>query len=217
MKVVADSRDRDAWLAARQRYVCGSETAAMLEEGRGDNNTRAQLVMAKAGLVEPWAGNETTRHGMYLEHDYFPRAARAEFGWQLEFCGLLIEDPACPQLAATPDYMMETPFGTALVQAKVTTASAQEDVRPRKDGKPSEAVYANGAPLAYQLQIQAELAVTGLQWVALLVLHAAGGALKLRAYCVRRHDGVIARIRAEAPRVMADAMALKAGQIVRVA
>lgn len=214
-EVVADSAHREAWLAARMNFVCSSECAGMLGESKYQD--RASLVMAKAGLSDPWLGSETTRHGQYLEESYFPLAALREFGWKLEPFGLLVRDSVCPQLAATPDFIMTTPYGRALVQTKATTSQAAEDCKPRKNGAPSEAAYANGAPLFYILQQQAELACTGLEWSALLVLHAAGAGFKLRSYVTRRHEAVIARIRAEAPRVMADAMTLKAGQIVRVA
>lgn len=186
----------------------------MLGEGRGENNTRAQLVMLKAGLALPWEGNETTETGQALEDSgFFQLRARQKWGWQMRPCGLLIEDPVCPQLAATPDFLMDTPWGSAVVQTKGTTSQAQEDTKAKKNGQPSEATYANGIPFYYQLQIQAELAVTGLQWGALLVLHAASGMFKLRSYPVRRHDLVIARLRAEAPKVIAEAEALKAGRI----
>lgn len=214
VKVVADSRDRDAWLAARKNYVCSSECAAMLGESKYQD--RAALVMLKAGLAEPFLGNETTRHGLYME-PYFIGAAKGEFGWELEPFGKLVEDAECSALAATPDFIMTTPYGRALVQTKFVTSQAHEDVRPRKDGKPSEAAFAGGAPLYYQLQQQAELACTGLEWSSLLVLHAAGAGFKLRSYVTRRHEAVIARLRAEAPKVLADAMTLKAGEIRRTA
>ena len=213
-KVIADSSDRPTWLAARQNYVGSSDVAAMLGESKYMD--RAQLIMLKAGLAEPFQGNETTRHGMYME-PYFIGAARGEFGWVLEPYGLLVEDRECPALAATPDFVARTPWGLALVQTKFVTSQAQEDVKPRRDGKPSEAAFANGAPLYYQLQQQAELACTGLEWNALLVLHAAGAGFKLRSYLTRRHAGVVSRLRAEATRLMADVEALKAGHIRRTA
>jgi hypothetical protein len=216
MKIVADSRNREAWLAARMRYVCGSEVSAMMDVSRGDYD-RAALVMAKAGLSDPWKGNETSRHGQYLEVDYYPRAARGEFGWALEHHGMLVEDSECCALASTPDYTMQTPYGLAVIQAKFTTAQAAEDCKPRKDGSPSEAAYAHGLPIYYALQLQAEMACLGAQMGALLVLHASGGALKLRSYPCMRHEGAIARIREEAPKVLADARALKAGSIRRTA
>jgi hypothetical protein len=109
--------------------------------------------------------------------------------------------------------LLRAPWGLTVVQTKDTTAAAQEDCRPRRDGSPSEAAYASGPPLYYTLQVQAELACMGLEWGALLVLHAAQGAKKLRAYPVRRHDGAIKRIRDEAVLTMLDVERLKQGKV----
>lgn len=216
MRVICDSRDRDRWLAERMSRVCGSEVASMLCEGYASKNEdkaqqRGQLVMLKAGLAEPWKGNESSRIGQLMEQYLFAPMARELLNWTLEPFGMLVEDEACPSLAATPDFLIHLPWGTGVVQTKDSSAGAQEDCRPRRDGTPSEATYVNGPPLYYVLQVQAELACTGLEWGALLVLHTAGGGKKLRPYCIRRHEGVISRLRAEAPKVLADAAALKAG------
>lgn len=221
-KVIADSADRPTWLAARQNYVCGSEVAQMLCEGyapRAEDKAqqRGQLVMLKAGLAEPFQGNETTHIGQLMEDHLFVPMALELLGWRLEKCGLLLEDPACSSLASTPDFIVHTPWGMGVVQTKSANAAAQEDCKPRRDGTPSEATYATGAPIYHALQIQAELACTGLEWGALLVLHTSGNSKKLRPYAVRRHDGVVSRLRAEATRLMADVEALKAGHIRRTA
>ena len=79
-------------------------------------------------------------------------------------------------------------------------------------GEPSGAMFANGIPIYYQLQLQAQMAVTGTRHAALLVLHHADSVgLKLRAYYMPRHDPVVQRIRSEAIRFVADLEKLKAG------
>lgn len=182
---------------------------------------RGQLVMLKAGLATPFAGNESTRIGQIMERVLFAPLTRELLsddgfpllGWTLEPFGMLVEDAECSSLAATPDFLVHTPWGTGVVQTKDTTAQAQEDCKAtRKDGKPSEAAYAQGAPLYYELQLQAELACTGLEWGCLLVLHAAGGGKKLRPYASRRHEGVIARLRSEAVSLMVDVERLRRGE-----
>ena len=206
------SDNREAWLAARKQYVCGSEVAAMLGESPYADATRGSVVMEKAGLADPFVGTEQTKLGNYLE----PAVAefvRREWGWVLIRCGELIRDAESECLAATPDYLVLTPWGIGSVQIKCTVAMAQEDCKPRKDGQPSTAAYANGAPLHHQLQQQAELACLGLEWSTLLVLHAAGPGMKVRAYSTRRHEGVIARIRGEAAALMAEVKALREGQV----
>lgn len=201
------SADRERWLAERRKYLCASEASVALRES--SYMTREDLILEKAGLQPAWAGSEQTDLGLDLE-PAIAKAATRKWGWQLEACGALIADPLCASLAATPDYFVETPWGRGVVQIKLTTCQPTEDCKPRKNGEPSTARYANGAPLDYQLQVQAELAVTGLEWGALLVLHTCAPHFKLRAYSVRRHEGAIARIRAEADAFMREVHQLRA-------
>lgn len=211
MIILADSHtDRDAWLAARMDRVCGSEAPALL--GESSYMTREQLRMCKAGLVDEWQGSEQTDLGLDLE-PAIAAAATRKWGWKMERCGLLIQDPHCPALAATPDYFVETPWGRAVCQIKLTTCQAAEDCKPRKSGEPSTARYAHGAPLDFQIQITAELAAVGLEWGCLLVLHACAPTFKLRAYPVQRNDGVVSRIRREAVLLMDEVRALRAGRV----
>jgi putative phage-type endonuclease len=201
--------DREAWLEARKRYVTGSDIAALLGESK--YKTRGQLLMEKAGLADEWKGSEQTDIGLDLEPAIAQIAAR-RWGWKLERVAQLIVDPECSFHASTPDYVVTSPFGHALVQIKMTTAQAQEDCKPRKNGAPSEAAFANGVPLYHQLQLQSEMACTGLSWGAVLVLHTSAPNFKLRAYPVRRHEAVIARIRNEVKDFMAELEMLKAGE-----
>lgn len=170
--------------------------------------TREDLLLEKAGLKPAWEGSEQTDLGLDLE-PAIAKAASRKWGWHLEAHGALKVDPWCQYLASTPDYIAITPWGDAVVQIKLTTCQPTEDCKPRKNGEPSTARYAAGAPLDYQLQVQAELACTGLEWGCLLVLHACAPHFKLRAYPVRRHEGAIARIRTEAAVFMGDVHATK--------
>jgi hypothetical protein len=206
------SDGREAWLAARKQYVCGSEVAAMLNESPYADATRGSVVMGKAGLADPWVGSEQADIGLDLE-PAIARIAERRWGWRLVRVAELIVDAECPQLAATPDYLVITPWGVGSVQIKMTTCQAQEDCKPRKGGLPSTAAYANGAPLQHQLQQQAEMACLGLEWSTLLVLHTAAPTFKVRAYPVRRHEGCIARLRGEAAALMADVKALLDGKV----
>lgn len=216
MLKLVHSSDEAGWLAARQLYLCSSEASIALDENPYE--TRAQLVMRKAGLAEGFQGNEQTELGKAFEPG-FVAAAKARWGWQLEPFGWLLRDPVCPYLAATPDFVTETPWGLCAVQTKWTTCQAQEDCKPfTRSGEPSTAQYVDGAPMHHRLQQQAELACLGpeWQWSALLVFHACRPHFKLRSYLDRRHDGVIARIRREAERLMRDVEALREGKLVAV-
>lgn len=205
---ICHSDDRERWLAERMAGVGGSDIAAVLGEDK--HRTREQARMEKAGLADPFAGNEATELGHAMEPTV-ATIARARWGWQLERYGWLIRDHVCCELIVTPDYVMPTPYGPATVQIKFSSCQATEDCRPRKDGSPSTAEYAGGPPLRLQLQIQAELAALGWQHGVLLVLHLQP--MKLRAYYVPRHDGAIARIRSDVPVFMREVRALKEGRM----
>ena len=187
--------DKSEWLAKRMSYVTASDVSALL--GESPYKTREQLRMEKMGLADDWTGNEHTDLALAFESRTI-EVANERFGWAARPNGLnIVVDPICGRLAATPDAYMDTPWGTSVVQVKWTCAAAQEDTNPTtKKGRPSTAAYVAGPPLRHQLQVQTELACTGLYHGVLLVLHHGQG-LKLRAYYIPRHEGAIARIRRE--------------------
>lgn len=186
------------WLAARMNYLTASDVGAVL--GENEYATRDQVRMEKAGLAEPFQGSERTDLSLLLE-PWIAERARDKWGWNLIPHGKLIVDRECPRLAATPDYHMDTPWGWCNVQIKVTSVKPYEEVK-KYGGKP---------PLMYQLQTQAEMACLGYANTSLLVMHLMP--LCLRAYHIPRHSQVIARIRAEAVRFMAEVEALKVGKV----
>jgi putative phage-type endonuclease len=190
--------DRAAWLEARKQHLCSSEVAGAL--GESEYVTREQLLLEKAGLADARPGDERMELSLALE-PFVAERARLKFGWHLEPHGVLTADKECPQLAATPDFTMWTPWGDATVQVKVTASKPWDQVK-KHGGQP---------PLMYQIQVMAEMAVLGYQHSVLLVLHLMP--LTLRAYYVARHDGAIARIRREASAFMADVAALKQGRL----
>ncbi len=214
MKICHQS-DREAWLAARLGYCTASEihVASGRHEAecaalrREPYMTRAQLVDSKRGLfVRESQSNEDTELGLLME-DGLAKLVRKLWGWPVEHHGWLTSDDACPDLAATPDLVMQTPWGPAVVDMKVTVAQAQEDCAPGRGGKPSTARFANGCPEDYATQLQAQMACLGrdYKWGAILALHVGGGRKKLRAYPVRRSEAIIAEIRDVARALMSEA------------
>jgi predicted phage-related endonuclease len=188
---------RAEWLAERKQFVTASDVDALL--GESEYKTRDQLRLEKLGLADEWAGDESTDIALEFEPTIL-NIARKRWGWDIEHNvnSRLYRDFDCPRLAATPDGIMPTPYGPAVVQVKWTLCAAPEDCKPTtKKGKPSKAKWLDGAPLGYLLQVQAELACTGFDHGVLLVLHH-GGKNKLRPYYIPRHNGAIARIRKEA-------------------
>jgi YqaJ-like recombinase protein len=200
------------WLYARLGYLTASNVA--IAAGVSKHKTREQLLMEQAGLAE--STFEETEHmeiGQYLEQT-IAQIAEDRFGWCLELCGELIVDDHCPSLAATPDYLMWTPWGLAVVQVKSTTGSATEDINETlKDGSPSKAMWAGGPPLDYFLQVQTEMACTGAALGCLLVGHFCKPGFKIRSYPVLRHEAAIVRIRETADAFMRDVNRLKQGQV----
>jgi predicted phage-related endonuclease len=192
---VKDSRE--LWLERRTHYVTASDVAALLGENK--HKTREKLMLEKRGLLAGFQGNEYTELASEFEEPLF-KVARRRYGWALFANGLELHvDKECSRLAATPDAMMATPWGLAVVQTKWSTCQAQKDISPiTKKGKPSEATYLNGPPLNYQLQVQAEMACTGAEHAVLLVMHTCPPkGLTLVPYYVPRHVGAISRIRRE--------------------
>lgn len=189
--------ERELWLERRMRYVTASDVGALLGENK--HKTRDALMLEKRGLVKGFQGNEYTELASEFEEPLF-KVARRRYGWALFANGMgLHVDSLCPRLAATPDALMVTPWGLAVVQTKWSTCQAQKDIKPvTKSGKPSEAVYLNGPPLGYQLQVQAEMACTNAAGGVLLVMHTCPPkGLTLVPYYIPRHDGAISRIRRE--------------------
>jgi predicted phage-related endonuclease len=187
---------REYWLRQRHDRITASDVAILLGESK--YHSRDDLIERKSTRYEQLAhyASESTEIGQELEPAII-EIARKRYGWQLERNHALLLDPSCERLGATPDAFMTSPWGRAVVQIKFTSCQPPEKCKPtRRDGAPSGAAFAFGAPLDYQIQIQAELAVTGLDHGVLLVLHSAGG-FALRAYYVPRHEAVIERIRRE--------------------
>lgn len=181
------SSDREAWLAARNALITASDVGAIM--GHNEYRSRAEVINEKMGLGEAFAGNERTELGLALE-PWIAEQATKRYGWPLVAHGSLIFDPECPDLGATPDYTMSTPWGDATVQIKASTVREYETVKK----------YGGQPPLNYQLQVQAELACLGYQHGVLLVFHTAS--LCIRAYYLPRHDGAIASIREAAREAM---------------
>lgn len=204
--------DEPAWLEARLDYLTGSNTAVALDVSK--YRTRGLLLLEQSGrAASAFVGNEQTELGNDLE-EVIARIAVRRYGWDLVLCGELLVDSQCTDLGCTPDYLMDTPWGLAVVQVKATTSKAQEDVNPvLKDGSPSTAAYAFGPPLDYQLQVQTEMAVTGARLGCLLVGHFGPPGFKVRAYPILRSEIAIARIRAEARVFMRDVRTIREGKV----
>lgn len=209
-----------AHAAQRSNLITASVMARLLCKGYAKNEEdragqRAQLIREKAGLVEPWAGNETTELATLLE-DAVILAARQRFGWDIRPHGRTMIDPQCAHHGATPDATVGMPFASSgfyVCNVKVSGSAAQEDIIPtKKDGSESTAAFLSGCPEYYRIQLQSEICCTGALGGILLVLHhSAQKGLKLRHYMVPRDEEMMATIRREVHVAWFEIEALRSG------
>lgn len=219
MKPIIHSADRENWLAARDDMFCASEIAQLLCEGYAKTEAeraaqRGVAITAKA-LRERFPQEESLQLAGQLEE--FALGLAKELWWPtLTLDGWLYQDATQASLGATPDARVPGEGGTtlAVVDCKISSTKAQEDIKPKKDGSPSEAAFANGCPIYYSIQLLSQMAVTGAAEGWLVVLHTAyPPGLKLRRYHVARHDGVIARIRREVHSAWHEVESIRTGKV----
>jgi putative phage-type endonuclease len=146
------------WLAARRRYITASEIAAVL--GLSRYASPMGVWLDKLGLAEPTAELERMRWGKRLQ-----RPIAAGFA---DDTGRHVLDPGpytllrsvrYPWLAATPDYFTARPDVPTPGVLDVKNASAYT----KRD-------WLDEPPVPYQLQVQGQLLVTGLDWGTLVAL-----------------------------------------------
>ena len=146
--VLADSNNRETWLAARQRGVGASETPALM--GLVSYASPVSLWAVKTGRViedDAVFENERMRWGTKLEplvaEEYDRQTGREVQQW-----GDLLSYDALPFILATPDYFFEDNGENIPVEIKTTDVSRASD-------------WAEGVPDRVYCQIQQQLAVTG--------------------------------------------------------
>lgn len=219
MKPIIHSSDRENWLSARDNMFCASEIAHLLCEGYAKTEAekasqRSVCITAKA-LRERFPQEESLQLAGQLE--VFALGLARDLWWPtLIMDGWLCQDATLPVLGATPDARVVGEGGTtlAVVDCKISSTKAQEDIKPKKDGSPSEASFANGCPIYYAIQLQSQMAVTGAAEGWLVVLHTAyPPGLKFRRYHVPRHEGVIARIRREVHSSWREVESIRTGKV----
>lgn len=197
MQALADARDRDAWLAARKKGIGASEVAAIM--GLSPWGSPIEVWARKTGRVAGIESSERMRWGSRLEAQILAGYAE-EKGRVVEACQVLGADEEVPQLLATPDGFDLGPapppgyVPDELTEARLAALASTMGANPKgciETKLTSQAHWGADAPLYYQIQLQVQLAVTGLSWGAVVALH--GNELGIYRY--DRHEKVIARIR----------------------
>lgn len=172
---------REAWLAKRQTMLTASDAAAAL--GVNPYKSAVELWSEKTGLVEPpdLSGNEAVEFGIRLEPVICEAFA--------ERTGRVVTPHAPYQvvphpkdnlawLGCTPDAIQSSGAREGIGNLQIKTA-----------GGFMARHWTDGPPLHYQIQVQCELAVMGLDWGTLAVLI---GGQRLRWFDVERNDRFIA-------------------------
>jgi hypothetical protein len=202
----------------RALVVTASEAAAMM--GADEHRSPYALWAVKAGLAEPddLDGNDPVFWGTVLE-PAVAEGVRRRTGWDLRLCQRFIRHASLP-LGATPDYLIvpHDEAGVPLPYAQWgvcelktmdlfrwlklepgTAAGGPLDLEQDPSGAWQWRRPKKEPPAAYQVQVQVQLACTGLQWGVLAVL-VGGNRLELFRY--DRHEGAIAAIGARAVEFM---------------
>lgn len=185
---VCSEEDRDRWLAERKNGIGASEVAALL--GEDPYTTREELIRRKRGEAPDFDGNRATRLGHYLEP------------WILEEYGDLQDECVHPwkRMLRSPDttHLFATPDGYLCRHGDCMDPVVPIQVKSTSQNWMTTRKYEGAPPLHVRIQVQAELAVTGLEQVYVVALHLPSR--EIFTWCFGRHEGVIQRIRTEVER-----------------
>lgn len=116
-RVLADSRDRPAWMRAREGRIGGSDAA-----GFAKIESAPLYLKAKSG--EPFGGNAFTRHGN-------DREARMLDAYHLEQNFLMFRHPEREEHVSTPDGVLVTATGEIIIAEAKTTNKPFTAAPPR--------------------------------------------------------------------------------------
>lgn len=173
-----DYGDRASWLAARSTGIGASESAALF--GLSPWQTPLSLWALKTGKVEePEIAGDWIRWGNLLEEPISQRYTEVtgRTVWRGAQYAVAVH-PTIPIMRATPDrWVLESPDRDTrgLLQIKNTNAFKGHD-------------WDEGPPDFIQVQVQHEMAVTGLAWASVAVLI---GGCEFRHFDVERNPAFI--------------------------
>lgn len=169
--------DKTEWLAARRTGLGSSDAPVVL--GLSPYKSAYALWAEKVGLVEPSdVETEWQEWGIRLEPAIAAKYAEAT-GREVLDRGRyrIVRHPETPWLLASPDRELAPVNGEGLGVLEIKTAAAFKADEWRDD-----------APLAYRVQLQHQLLVTGYAWGSLAVLL---GGQAFRWQDQRRHERLL--------------------------
>jgi predicted phage-related endonuclease len=205
------------WEAARATLLTASDAPRLLCRGYAKTEEarlqqRAVLLQNKLLGVDMEDFDEPTLEKFEIARTLEPAVidyARRIMGWEIERNEELCIDSLCQRLGATVDAVRVLDGVEYDIEIKCTQAQLPERCKPGSD-----AAFAEGPPMYWQIQNVAQMAVSGRRGGFLLVLHHGQG-LAIRAYPVPRNDLLIARIRAETERLWDDVERLRAAEVAQ--
>lgn len=173
------------WHALRAKHIGGSDVAALF--GLSPWQTHFTLWHEKAGKVAADAieENDRMRWGKLLEPLLAAEIGR-KLGWKLERSRVYHTHPTVSGMGCTLDFdVLDHQWGPGIVETKVVFDYA-DYARDWSE---------NRAPPVYELQVQHQLACTGLAWAAIVVWVAQTATLA-PALIRRPNEKVVAEIEA---------------------
>lgn len=173
----------------RQQWIGSSEIAAVM--GFSSFCTPFEIFQKKRGnLPESYTDSERMRAGRYLE-DSIAQMAADERGWHLRKTTGYCIHPRLRGMSASPDvFAHDESRGWGILEVKNVDYIQFRD--KWTDGEPPE---------QYLLQLQHQLAVTGLQWGAVVALV---GGNDLQVFFYDRHEAIIQKIEGAVNRFWED-------------
>lgn len=172
-------RDEAHWRELRAKHVGGSEVAALFNV-RPFHTTHLELWLIKRGDVSgDIEDNDRMYWGRMLE-EKIAQAAADKNGWKIAAPKAYYTCDDTPGMGCTPDFVILHVGDNGVLQCKMVD---RLEFKKWEDGQP---------PLKYELQLQHELACTGLRWGALAVLI---GGNELRVFVYQSHTAAQLKIK----------------------
>lgn len=173
---------REAWLAARQKNIGGSEIACLFNCQADYQQSHYALWQIKSGRIPSVdTAGERPAWGLRLEAAIAEGAA-AKHGWAIEKGGY-VPHPTVPGMACTLDFVI------AKAEGHLTTGALEIK---NVDWLQHKRQWQDEPPLHIELQLQHQLACTGYEWGAVVCL--VGGNQLAEPYYFERRPKIINEI-----------------------
>lgn len=173
--IIANSRDRDTWLAARSEHLTASDIGTVL--GVNPWESALSLYARKAGILPEKDQTEAMEMGLELEPVIF-RLYTKRTGRKVTPAGELLRSREYPWLAATLDAQTEIGVKSVPLEAKAPGFAKLDD-------------WESGVPGYYLPQVQAQMIVTGTDEASVAAVI---GGQRFRWADVHRDDEAVRRI-----------------------